>query len=107
MMIKGSERRSLKPLKGVHRETLVWGTRAMLVKFKIEKGALIPEHSHFHEQIGVVFKGKLKLRIEGKEFMLGEGDSYLVPSNAPHSAEAVEEVVVVDCFSPPREDYKE
>ncbi len=50
--------------------------------------------------------GKIRLTIDGQSFDLGPRDSYYVPANVPHSALSLEPCVVIDTFSPPREDYR-
>jgi quercetin dioxygenase-like cupin family protein len=65
----------------------------------------IPSHTHPHEQVGYLAKGRVKMIIDGKEFELKQGDSYYAASNVPHGALTLEPSVIVDTFSPPREDY--
>ena len=66
----------------------------------------IPGHSHPQDQAGYVVSGKIRVSVEGESSDLGPGDSYSAPSGAVHSAIALERTVVVDTFSPPREDYR-
>ncbi|MBP7071685.1 MAG: cupin domain-containing protein, partial [Methanothrix sp.] len=63
-------------------------------------------HSHSQDQAGYVVSGRIRVIVEGKSSDLGPGDSYSAPSGANHSAIALESSVVVDTFSPPREDYR-
>ncbi len=58
-----------------------------------------------HEQIAVMVSGKLRLAVGDEETVMGPGDMVLIPSNTPHEAEALEDTVVMDIFSPPREDF--
>jgi quercetin dioxygenase-like cupin family protein len=74
-------------------------------EFKIAKGALIPPHAHPHEQTGVLLSGKLRFKTEAETFDAEGGDSWCIPGNVEHSAEALEDSVVVEVFSPVREDY--
>ena len=92
-------------LKGVRMKTLVHGERTLFSEFRFEKGAVIPVHSHVHEQTGYVVKGAMRFTVAGETVMVKEGDSWNLPSNVPHGAEALEESVVVEVFSPVREDY--
>ena len=63
-------------------------------------------HSHPHEQIVYVEKGKIEFIVEGESFVLGQGDSIYVEPNVEHGAKALEEEsVVLDIFSPQREDF--
>lgn len=79
---------------------------AMLLEVFLPRETVVPEHSHMHEQIGYVVYGKIELTIEGKAQVLEPGDGYAVPGNIPHSAHALIDTVLVECFSPPREDFR-
>ena len=94
-----------KALPGVKIKTLVYGEKTLLTDLRFNKGSSLPTHSHPHEQTGYLIKGKLKLRIADEAFELNPGDSWSIPSNAEHSAEVLEDTVVVEVFSPVREDY--
>ncbi len=73
---------------------------------EIEKGAILPAHSHFHEQTTQVTEGKLEMTIDGVLQVLEPGMITLIPSNAVHSALALTDCKVTDIFYPVREDYK-
>jgi quercetin dioxygenase-like cupin family protein len=73
---------------------------------EIEKGAILPAHSHMHEQTSQVTKGKLKMTIGGKTIVLEPGKFVVIPSNVIHSAVALTDCLVTDTFYPIREDYK-
>lgn len=92
-------------LEGINLKTLVYGERTLLSEFRIEKGASIPVHEHPHEQTGYLVSGALRFRIQDEVFIAHPGDSWSLPSGVPHGAEAIEEAVVVEVFSPVREDY--
>lgn len=72
----------------------------------IEKGAVLPAHSHVHEQTTQVTQGKLEMTINGIVQVLEPGMITLIPSNAVHSALALTNCKVTDIFYPVREDYK-
>ncbi len=72
----------------------------------IEKGAILPAHSHIHEQITQVISGKLEMTIDGITKVLEADSITVIPSNAIHSANALTNCVVIDTFFPVREDYK-
>lgn len=91
---------------GYFRRTLVWGRDLMLVSFDIKKDHPMPEHHHVHEQAGVVISGAIEMTIGSEKRLCTAGTSYFIPSGVPHSAFAVEDTVVLDTFSPPREEYK-
>lgn len=82
------------------------GEHIMLSQAALDAGAVVPEHRHPHEQAGVVVSGRLELTIAGETRILAAGEVYIVPPNVPHAARAVDgPVVVLDVFSPIREDY--
>lgn len=84
---------------------VVPGDRMTMVVFSIKKGAQIPEHSHPHEQMGLVTAGKMKLIVDQKEQVVKPGTAWHIPGNVVHSGECLEDdTVVVEFFSPPRED---
>ena len=93
-------------LPGLVRRTLVSDDRLMICRFDLEKGVEIPGHSHSQDQAGYVVSGRIRVSVEGESSDLEPGDSYSAPSGAVHSAIALERSVVVDTFSPPREDYR-
>jgi quercetin dioxygenase-like cupin family protein len=74
-------------------------------QFKLAKGAAIPPHSHPHEQTGIMISGKLRFKADGKELEVEAGDSWCLPGGVEHSVTALEESVVIEVFSPVREDY--
>ena len=90
---------------GFFRRTLLSGDGLMLVLFDCAKGFTMPEHSHPHEQSGYVVSGALELTVAGETRVMRAGCSYFVAGNQLHSAHALEDTLVVDAFSPPREEY--
>jgi quercetin dioxygenase-like cupin family protein len=92
-------------LEGVELTTLVHGEKTLMGQFKIAKGAAIPAHSHPHEQTGIMVIGKLRFNVDGQVVDMETGDSWCLPGGVEHSAEALEDSVVVEVFSPVREDY--
>jgi quercetin dioxygenase-like cupin family protein len=93
---------ALNPLLGRH---FVVGQNIMLSRVLLKKGCIVPEHSHHNEQISYVVEGALKFGIDGKEIVVKAGEVLLIPSNMPHSAEALEDSVSLDIFDPPRADW--
>lgn len=77
----------------------------MLARIILRKGSIVPLHSHDNEQITYVLDGALKFLIDGKELIVRSGEILVIPSNLPHSAEALEDTVDLDIFCPPREDW--
>jgi quercetin dioxygenase-like cupin family protein len=90
----------------IHRK-VISGERAMLAQIFLEKGARVPTHSHDNEQITYLLEGTLKFWIgeERKELVLRAGEVLHIPSSIPHEAEALEDCLDVDVFSPPRQDW--
>ena len=83
----------------------VAGERSMLARIILRKGSIVPQHSHDNEQITYVLEGTLKFVIDGRELIVRSGEILVIPSNLPHSAEALEDTVDLDIFCPPREDW--
>ncbi len=73
---------------------------------EIEKGAILPDHSHFHEQTTQIISGRLEMTIDGITKILEPGSITIIPSNIVHSAVALTDCIVTDTFYPIREDYK-
>ena len=90
---------------GVVRRTLNSGDRTTLIEVTLAEGAVVPGHTHPHEQIGYVAKGRVRFDIDGEERELQAGDSYLIPGGLPHVVMALEPSVCIDVFSPVREEY--
>ncbi|MBT8396235.1 MAG: cupin domain-containing protein [Gemmatimonadetes bacterium] len=90
----------------IHRR-VVSGERAMLAQIFLEKGAVVPMHSHENEQITYLLEGALKFWIgeARKELVLRAGEVLHIPPNVPHQAEALEDCLDIDVFSPPRQDW--
>jgi len=87
---------------------LITGERVMLASVELQRGCIVPQHAHVHEQVSYVLGGCLRLTIgepATESYDLREGDVMLIPSNVPHAAEAIEDSRVLDVFSPPREDW--
>jgi quercetin dioxygenase-like cupin family protein len=84
---------------------MIVGTNEMLVRWEFTKGAVAARHSHPHEQIVVMVHGKLRLIVGDAETIMGNDDIVVIPPNTPHEAYALEDTVVIDVFSPPREDF--
>ena len=84
---------------------MIVGAKEMLVRWEFLKGAVAARHSHPHEQIVVMVHGKLRLIVGEAETIMGSEDIVVIPPNIPHEAYALEDTVVIDIFSPPREDF--
>jgi len=93
---------------GIARQ-LFTGKRMMLAHVHLDKGAVVPKHVHENEQLTWIVRGSMKFWLgegdEIKELILSAGDVLYIPSNVPHKAEALEDTLDVDIFSPPRQDW--
>jgi quercetin dioxygenase-like cupin family protein len=87
---------------------LVTGERMMLAQVYLEKGCIVPRHSHENEQITWILEGALKFWIgedESEVVIVRAGEVLHIPSNVPHKAEALEDTLDIDVFSPIRQDW--
>ena len=105
-VVKAANVEPLEMVPGVWRRTLSWGERLMIVHVILEEGAVVPAHRHPHEQVTCVIEGELSMDVEGQAHVLRAGDSLLFPSDVEHGATALQRTLVIDTFSPPREEYK-
>jgi len=96
------ERENLNPL--IDREMLT-GQNLMLARVIMKKGAHVPLHHHYNEQVTYILEGSLKFAVDGKEIVVKAGEVLCIPSNMPHEAWALEDTVDLDVFNPPREDW--
>ncbi|MEI9970445.1 MAG: cupin domain-containing protein [Terracidiphilus sp.] len=92
----------LNPL--ITRQFLV-GTNVMLARIVLKKGAQVPTHHHFHEQISQVIEGTLNFMIDGKKVTVRVGEILTIPPDVPHEVIALEDSVALDIFNPPRQDW--
>jgi len=87
---------------------LITGDRIMLAHVYLQKGCVVPKHSHENEQVTYILEGALHFWIgedEQEEVIVRAGEVLHIPSYVPHKAEALEDTLDVDIFSPPREDW--
>jgi len=87
---------------------LVTSDRMMVAHVHIEKGGIVPKHSHHNEQISYILEGAVKFLLgedQDEEVIVRSGEVLVIPSNLPHSALALEDTIDVDIFNPPREDW--
>lgn len=77
-----------------------------MVRIHFKRGALVPAHQHIHEQLTSVVSGRLKIEMDGDSTVLGPGDVARLPPNVPHAAEALDDTLVIDVFTPARTDWQ-
>ncbi len=86
---------------------VVSGERQMLAQVYLKKGALVPQHSHESEQMTYVLQGALRFLVEGQEVTVHEGEVVHVPARVGHQAEALDDTLSLNAFSPIRKDWVE
>ena len=97
-------RRELAP--GIHLRT-VWGEKVMMSLVEIAPKAVVPIHSHTHEQAGLVLQGEFDMTIGGETRRIRQGEAYMIPGDVHHSVVGGDGwALALDIFSPPREEYK-
>ena len=87
---------------------LITGERMMLAHVYLDKGSIVPRHSHENEQLTYILEGALHFWLGEngeEEVTVRAGEVLHIPSNLPHMAEALEDTLDVDIFSPPRQDW--
>lgn len=97
----------VEPVPGCRMRT-PYGDKLMLSYLEMDENAEIPLHSHPHEQGGMLLQGRMELQIGDETRIVEPGGMYLVPGGVPHRAKAIGgPALVLDVFSPIREDYAE
>jgi len=92
---------------GLKRKIMGYDDKIMLVKVHFEVGAVGQMHAHYHSQVTYVESGSFDVTIDGKTETLKGGDCFYIPPNAMHGAICTEAGVLIDVFSPIREDFME
>ncbi len=90
------------------RRRLITGEKGMLAHVYLDKGAVVPLHSHHNEQFTYVLEGALRFWIgddESEQIDVHAGEVLHIPAHVPHKAEALEDTLDLDIFVPPREDW--
>ncbi|MDQ2769350.1 MAG: cupin domain-containing protein [Bacteroidota bacterium] len=86
----------------------ITGDKMMLAHIYLKKGCVVPLHQHENEQITYILEGALRFWIgseDAEPIVVGVGEVLHIPGNLPHKAEALEDTLNVDIFSPPRQDW--
>lgn len=89
----------------ITRQFVGFNTQLMMVKVKFEQGAIGYVHDHFHSQATYVASGKFEITIEGTSKVLEKGDGFFVQPNLKHGAKCLEAGILIDVFSPVREEF--
>ena len=90
---------------GTSRRILTWNDQLMAVEVAFETGAVGSEHTHPHTQCSYVLSGRFSYSVEVEAVELGVVDSIVVPSGLPHGTVCLEKGVLLDVFTPLREDF--
>lgn len=90
---------------GIRRKVMAYNEQLMLVKVEFQKGAVGALHEHYHSQISHVESGVFEITIDGEKKVLKAGDAYYIPPHVVHGALCLEPGVLIDVFSPHREDF--
>jgi quercetin dioxygenase-like cupin family protein len=105
VVVKHREGRASEPEAGLKRRVLAYNEKLFLAEHEMRKGWVGKVHSHAHDQIVYVVRGHLKVSCQGRTFELRTGDTFVVRGGVEHGASALEESLVIDVFTPWREDY--
>jgi len=105
MFLEKSTEGYIPAIEKIQMKTLSYGDKTLMSEFRMQKGALLPEHSHPHEQTGYLISGKIKLTIGEQTYSVEPGDSWSIQGGMRHQAEIEEDSVAIEVFSPVREDY--
>jgi quercetin dioxygenase-like cupin family protein len=89
------------------RRTMGITDRLMLLEVYLQRGTIVPEHHHAPDQIGYIVHGQVEFTIAGETRILNPGDSYAVPGDVLHSARALIDTVLVEVFTPVRDEFRD
>ena len=103
-MIDQTSGRWITMVPGIRRRTIAAGAQMMQMLVELDAGSHLPEHQHPHEQLTHVLRGRLCMTIASVPHELAAGQSLCIPGATLHAADALEDTLVIDTFSPPRED---
>jgi quercetin dioxygenase-like cupin family protein len=90
---------------GVKRQITGYDVTIMMVKVLFETGGIGPLHQHYHSQTSYVVSGKFEVSIDGEKKILQQGDAFYIAPNILHGAVCLEAGMLIDVFSPIREDF--
>ena len=91
--------------KAEKRKIMAYDDKLMVVKVQFDKGGIGSLHQHYHSQITHVESGIFEVEIAGEKKILSQGDAFYIPPNVLHGAICLEAGVLIDVFSPMREDF--
>jgi quercetin dioxygenase-like cupin family protein len=105
MRVPAAEPRAFTPEPGLERRILAHNENMMMVEHRMQLGWAGTRHSHPHDQLVYVIAGRLRFSCADETFEGGAGDSFILRGGIEHQAWALEPAIVLDVFTPYREDY--
>lgn len=105
VVVKCGEAKKSGPERGLTRKVMAYNDKLFLAEHQMARGWTGAVHSHPHDQIVYIVRGHLRVSCGGKTFDARTGDSFVVRGGVEHGASAVEDSLVIDVFTPCREDY--
>ena len=102
---RSADARVTSPEAGLTRKVLAYNDKLFVAEHQLSKGFNGALHSHPHEQLVYVIRGRLRITAAGESFEVTDGDTFLVRGGVQHAAAALEDSLVIDVFTPCREDY--
>lgn len=93
------------PADGIKRKVMAYGDQLMAVYVEFKKGAVGALHQHPHLQITYIQSGSFEVQIDGKKTIQKDKDCYYIPANILHGVVALEDSILIDFFTPVREDF--
>jgi quercetin dioxygenase-like cupin family protein len=83
----------------------VTADRVTVARFELKKGGVVPRHAHENEQVSCVLTGALRFQFDEREIIVGTGEVMQIPGGIAHAVTALQDTVVIDVFSPVRQDW--
>lgn len=105
-IIRWQDAQPVEMLPGITRRRLGESADAQIIEVRANAGSVIPLHSHPNQQDGYLVSGEIEFTIDGETTLCRAGDSWALPGDVPHSAIFLTDAIVIECFSPPRADYR-
>jgi quercetin dioxygenase-like cupin family protein len=105
MQVTSWERIETERLSNTITRQMLSGEHTTVARIFLTRGAVVPRHAHVSEQFSLILSGALKFIFDDSEVIVRVGELMFIPSNVPHAAEALEETVDLDIFSPRRDDW--
>ena len=85
---------------------IMHGDKITVAHVRVKANSPLPEHAHPHEQVMNLIEGEFLFIVDGVEHQMKAGESFVIPSNTPHSAKSITDCYIIDVFTPTRDDWK-